>query len=400
MRVLYLSWTGLAEPLGRSQVLAYLKLLSANHEISLLTMEKSEDLADSQLMGTLQAICKEHGIEWKFRRYHRHPRLLARAFDFLVFLGRAIMEARRFRPQLVHGRAYIASFVASIVARTRSIPFIFDMRALWPEELVVSGRLRSGSFMHKMIVSIERRLLVRSAGIVSLTQAAVKHLTNLHPNIPPSKLVVIPTCADLTVFRPRQRAQPSSPSSIGSVGSITSGWFKLPWLMGFLAAARRADSGLRFTIVSRDDERAIRAAAAEVGLRENDIKTFACSPEDVPAALADLDVLVMFFVAGVSKLASCPTRMAEALATGIPIVTNEGVGDVAAVIRDNRVGVLVESDSCKAMHAAYLQLLELMKDPNLSHRCRSVAENLFSVESGAATYGKLYQSATTYTSQL
>ncbi|WP_229381878.1 hypothetical protein [Spiribacter sp. 2438] len=45
--VLYLTRNGLLEPLGQSQVMSYLRGLSRDHAITLVTFEKPEDMADS-----------------------------------------------------------------------------------------------------------------------------------------------------------------------------------------------------------------------------------------------------------------------------------------------------------------------------------------------------------------
>ena len=84
--------------------------------------------------------------------------------------------------------------------------------------------------------------------------------------------------------------------------------------------------------------------------------------------------------------------MAAALGCGIPVVVNEGVGDVAEIVRKNNVGVIVEGISKEKMEKAFESLLTLMKDPKLNARCRSTSENLFSLKSGTESYRKIYNS--------
>ena len=86
--------------------------------------------------------------------------------------------------------------------------------------------------------------------------------------------------------------------------------------------------------------------------------------------------------------------MAEILGCGLPVVANEGVGDVARVIRDYRVGVLVRAADPSAMAAAWDELLDLLQDPDLAFRCHRAAEEVFSLQFGAAAYAVLYASLT------
>lgn len=388
MNILYLSWTGLAEPLGRSQVLAYLRHLSRDHRITVVSMEKRADLADARLIAEVRALCNEHGIAWRPLRYHQRPRMLARAADLATFWRVAAREARTIDADLVHARSYIATFVASRLGR----PYIFDMRSLWPEELLVAGRLKQGSALHRAILAAERHMLLGAAGIVSLTQAAVDHLRARMPALAERDFAVIPTCADLDRFRPDPASRGRS-GRIGTVGTVVSGWFWQDWLMAFFAAwrAHRPDDGLR--IVTRDPPATLRANAAAAGIDPATIEIYPRKPAEVAAELHDLDALAMFFQTGISKLGSCPTRMAEALGSGLPVVTNGGVGDVEAIVRDNRVGVIVEANTLEAMARAAQQLEALLGDPALATRCRETAERLFSVTGGAQRYAALYERA-------
>lgn len=139
MNVLRLSYTSLAEPLGESQVLAYLRGLSGAHRISLVTSEKPADLAYAAAMARLRARCGEHSIRWIARRYHHRPRLASIACDLAGFTWPALRQARECRADLVHARNYIPAFVALVLKRTLGTAFISYMRAFWPEHKHFQG---------------------------------------------------------------------------------------------------------------------------------------------------------------------------------------------------------------------------------------------------------------------
>ena len=54
--VLYISYDGLLEPLGQSQVFQYLQKLAEEHQILLLTYEKPEDWAKTKERNALLAM--------------------------------------------------------------------------------------------------------------------------------------------------------------------------------------------------------------------------------------------------------------------------------------------------------------------------------------------------------
>ena len=114
-------------------------------------------------------------------------------------------------------------------------------------------------------------------------------------------------------------------------------------------------------------------------------------PEEMPEAVSGHSVSVMFFTDGLSKLGSAPTRLAEVLGSGLPVVVNEGVGDVADIVRGNRVGVVLDGPKPIQVKTALDELKILMQDPDLARRCRDTSEALFSLEVGAEAYRSVYQ---------
>lgn len=79
MPTLYLARNGLLEPLGQSQVFAYLRGLSEDHSITLITYEKPEDRADTERMSRAQQACAANGIRWLPQTFRPHPKIIAPA---------------------------------------------------------------------------------------------------------------------------------------------------------------------------------------------------------------------------------------------------------------------------------------------------------------------------------
>lgn len=392
MRVLYLCYTGLLEPLGQSQVLGYLEKLAKHHQITLISFEKPADLARPDAMAAMRERCETAGIRWVGRRYHHRPRLLATLRDLAVLLTSALGEARRGKADLIHARSYVASLAAMIVGAWLGRPFIFDMRAFWPDELVSSGRLKAGSVTYRLLKRAERMLLRRAGAVVSLTEAAVAHLSRLDGlGTDWVTYAVIPTCADTDRFKPRPDRDQAEPRLFAAMGTVVGGWFLLDWLFGFWAAVLERFPDCRFRIVSRDDAAAIRAAGTAWPQVLERLEIVSRAPAEMPAEVARFDVAAMFFTADFSKLGSCPTRMGEMLACGCPVVANDSVGDVGEIIRRFGVGVVVRENSAFEMHRAAADLAGLLREPGLAQRCRAAAEEWFSLERGAERYDALYR---------
>jgi glycosyltransferase involved in cell wall biosynthesis len=91
-----------------------------------------------------------------------------------------------------------------------------------------------------------------------------------------------------------------------------------------------------------------------------------------------------------AKRASCPTKLGEALASGLPVLANRGIGDVDAVLERERVGVLVEKMNVAGYAEAAAALTRLVEDEDTAERCRRVAERFFALTRGVASYRGLY----------
>jgi glycosyltransferase involved in cell wall biosynthesis len=114
-------------------------------------------------------------------------------------------------------------------------------------------------------------------------------------------------------------------------------------------------------------------------------------PAEVPGALFSGDAGLCLIASSFSKTASSPTRFAECLASGMPALVTNGVGDLAETVRDHRVGVVLEGEDQGAIRRSASALLSLLAEPDLAARCRRVAERLYDAESGSARYAELYR---------
>ena len=386
---LYLTRNGLLEPLGQSQVMGYLKGLSQDYQITLITFEKPEDMSNIQAVAKAKADCDAHGIDWRPKSFRRRPKLLAPAWSMFEMFWSALQAVRRGDAQLIHARSYLPAAAAWAVHRLTGTPFIFDMRALWPEELITAGRLQRGSIVHKVLTRLEKVCLRDAAAVVSLTDAAVGYLQDQYPtDLQGQRVAVIPTCADLQRFK--RSDKPPSERVYGCVGTVLSGWFLMDWLAALFSSVAQNDPEAQFEVVTRDDAEKVRAALDIDGKLGDRLSIFPSASESVHEALQKQSTSVMFFTSGTSKLGSAPTRLGEALGCGVPVVANEGVGDVADIIRRYNVGVIVKDGSEAEMTTALDELETLRSDPDLPSRCRKAAEEVFSLEAGTEAYRKLY----------
>lgn len=387
--VLYISYDGMLEPLGQSQVLAYLERLAAHRPIHLLSFEKPEDWADAGARSRVRARMEAAGIHWHPRRYRKHPTALATSLDIGIGIASGLWLVLRHRLRIVHARSYVAAVMALALKRLTGARFLFDMRGFWADERVDGGLWPREGRMYRVAKWFERRFLLGADHVVSLTHAGVHEMQQfeyLLGLMPP--MTVIPTCADLSKFVPA--AAPREGFVLGYVGSAGT-WYLFDAVASCFARLRELRADARLLIINRNEHDYIHERLQAGGVSLDAVELRAADHSEVPALMARMHAGVFFIKPVFSKQASAPTKLAEFLGCGIPCLGNAGVGDMAAILEEERVGVALHGFDDASLREGLERLLELVQQPDIQARCAAAAKRHFSLDEGIARYRAVYR---------
>lgn len=388
--VLYITYDGLLEPLGQSQVLAYLALLAEDHRVHILSFEKKTDRNDRAAMEAVTKRLRKLDIGWTPLPYHKTPSAPATALDICVGMVAGFVLALRTRAGIVHVRSYVPALMAMPIRRLTGAKMLFDMRGFWADERVEGGLWPRQGMLYRVAKSLESRFLRAADHIVTLTDSSARELRNfdaLRGSITP--ITVIPTCADLSLFRPGR--PPGSPFVFGYVGSVGT-WYLFEETLAFFRALLRRRPDARFLIVNRKEHDLILQLADKAGISRERIELVSATHDEVPAYVRRMHLGAALIRPSFSKIASAPTKIGEYLGSGVPCLGNTGVGDVAEILRTRNVGVALDAFDPAAIEAGVDEALSLIDDPTLQARCAAAANDLFSLEHGVAAYRQIYQS--------
>ena len=419
-KTLYICYFGLREPLVQTQVIPYLKELIGRGDaetqgrgdlavqVALLTFE-------TQAVGEgeekrLRAELAENGIDWHWLRYHKRPSAVATAYD--IFRG--TLFVRRFiareKIDILHGRVHIPTLMGALARKfSRHKPkLLFDIRGFFPEEYTDAGIWPEGGWLYRSAKRVEKWLLKEADGFVVLTERARDILFGGAEPVNPQSAIrnpqsegrpieVIPCCVDLTRFddatedsrtEMRRRLCVEDRRVLAYVGSF-GGWYLTDEMFDFFAAAREADPNIFVIILTQRQPELAIARIREKGFGEADYLVKSVTPDEIPAYLNAADAAISFIKRCYSKQASSPTKNAEYLAAGLPIIANSGVGDVDSLIRDKAVGVLIDRFDRESYLAAIEQLAAL---DDIGERCRETAKRRFDLETvGGVRYRRIYK---------
>ena len=89
-----------------------------------------------------------------------------------------------------------------------------------------------------------------------------------------------------------------------------------------------------------------------------------------------------------SKLASSPTKHAELMGLGIPVIANQGIGDTDQIILESNSGTLINLNKVSPFKDCILSIDQLIKiDRNL---IRNSGKEIFELKRGVDIYKSIY----------
>jgi glycosyltransferase involved in cell wall biosynthesis len=170
------------------------------------------------------------------------------------------------------------------------------------------------------------------------------------------------------------------------------GWYLTDEMAGLMAVARQEDASTFSTVLTQSPPEMIIRRLSALGMSESDYLVKKVSPEDVPRYLKAADFAVSLIKPCYSKISSSPTKIAEYLASGLPVISNAGIGDLDDVIAEDNVGVILDDFNAESYGRALGEMKLLLLDQSVAERCRESARKRFDLASvGGARYRRLYQ---------
>lgn len=266
-----------------------------------------------------------------------------RLISWVSFASKACaiaLRARRVDAVVASTPHLLAPLAGWAVARIRRVPYILEVRDLWPESFVAAGLLRRGSLAHRVLLALECFVASRADAIVVVTSGWEQHFADL--GVPANKVVVVPNGTeradhhtDLDRAQLRETLQLDGPVAVfagahgpkDGIDLILDAAATLPHVTFLLhgngsvkqAAMERAVSEGLTNVVFRDP--VPKSKLVEV-LRACDVGVHSVTPLPV-------------FALGMS-----PNKLFDYLACGLPVASNAGAPVESIIGRDQcgRVG--------------------------------------------------------------
>ena len=401
--VLYLSYDGMTDPLGQSQVLPYIIGLSKEgYRFTIISFEKKEKFEESQ--AEILKLLSEHNIIWHPLSYTKWPPVFSTIFDLIRLRREATLLHKNHKFAIVHCRSYITALVGQWMKKKFGTKFIFDMRGFWADERVDGSIWKLSNPIFKVVYQFfkrkEKQFLEQADYTICLTHAAKNEIESWkrinQQSIP---IAVIPCCVDMNLFNLqntkttalemlRARLNLSKNdyvlSYLGSLGT----WYMLDEMLDFFKELLSQKPLAKFLFITGDNPELMQQAAIKKSIPTDSVVIVKSPRSEVPLHLSLSDMCIFFIKPSYSKMASSPTKQGEIMALGLPVVCNAGVGDTDYVVRKYDSGFVVQDFTI----ASYRTQIEQMLSEELNkEKIIQGATDFYSLQKGIKSYSYVYQ---------
>lgn len=400
-KVLYISYDGMTDPLGQSQVIPYIQGLSKKgYRVTLISFEKKQRF--EKLSAHIRSILDQSGIKWNPLFFTKRPPFVSKIYDVWKLRRAAMALYQKEKFDFTHCRSYVPASAGFYLSKKYKVPFLFDMRGFWVDERVDNGQWNLQNpffrFFYKRYKKRERAYFDEARHIISLTWKGRDELVKRY-GVEAGKITVVPCCVDLAHFdykkinerelnekKKQLNIQPGDTviSYLGSLG----GWYLVREMLDFFVEMKKIIPNSKFLFITHDSPSLIFQQALKSGAQKEDIIVQPATRNEVPFYLAMSDRSIFFIKDAYSKRASSPTKQGEIMAMGIPLICND-IGDTGKIVEASAAGSLVREFTAQEYLRVIQQLLPLNQVNK--EQIRASAFEYYDLEKGVKSYSEVYK---------
>ena len=275
---------------------------------------------------------------------------LKRILDYVSFMvtgGIAAMFQRRPDILISTSPQFFCAVAGWIVSRLRRLPWIFELRDLWPASIVAVGAMKEGLLI-RMLYWIEMSMYRASDRVIAVTKGLRQDLVDR--GIPGDKVVVVRNGADTTRFTPRPK-DPALVEKLGLQGKFVVGYYGTIGMGAGVQTAVDAGALLR----DRDDIVIMLAGAgAEYAEVEKSIKDQGLTNVKLlpPFDQSEMPAVWSLLDAAIVMMKDRPLFM------GMPVIMSLPAGEATGLVDEYGFGINVRPENPQDMAAAIQRLAD------------------------------------------
>lgn len=362
------------------------RMIAEGHEVTMVTSSSRLPDAYGERLFVEGEI---DGIDIRSVRveYSNYMGTVRRIWSFVQFVvGSSWLAIRAPRPDVVFATStpLTIGIPGWIAAAWHRVPFVFEVRDLWPEAAIQMGALSRSGLFGRVAKGLERFIYRRATDVIALSPGMVAGV--LAEGVAPEHVHMIPNSCDLDLFSPG----PKDPDFLAEYG------LKGKFVVGYAGAIgpsnaveeqvvpaaaelkRRGRDDIAFFIIGDGKSLpAFKQQVAELGL-DNVVLAGSLPKREIPRVTRTSDVVMALFADKPILYTNSPNKFFDGLASGRPVIVNSP-GWTKELVEENQAGAYVaQGDGIATANA----IERFADDPELlaraSANARKLAEERFS----------------------
>ncbi len=299
-----------------------------------------------------------------------------RILDYLSFMVSAALAAlfvRRVDVVVGTSPQFFTVCAAYVVSRLKRIPYVFELRDMWPESIKAVGAMKESAAI-RALEHLELFLYRKAARIVSVTHSFKKAL--IARGVDSDKIAVVTNGVDMSRFKPIPK-DPDLVRDLSLKGKFVAGYVgthglahHLETLLDAAEMLRTLPNGGVFHFIMLGDGARKQLLKDEAARRGLDNLTFVDSvpKEQVARYWSLLDVSIIHLRKTELFTTVIPSKLFECMGMGLPVL--HGVaGESADIVHEEGVGIVFEPENA-AQLVEQLQFLYRDKQAYEGYRMR------------------------------
>jgi colanic acid biosynthesis glycosyl transferase WcaI len=336
--------------------------ITEGHEVTVLTAMPNYPLG--KLYPGYDGFYRQETIEGaKVLRTFIYPTqkvaVLPRIASYLSFtVASALVGAFKLKRSdylLVESPPLFLGFTAYLLSRLKRARLIFNVSDLWPESAVQLGVLRPDSFMHRASVWLEKFCYRKAWLVTGQSKGIVEDIVTRFPDCHTFRLS---NGVDTALFQPTGtpdglRAQTNTAAH--ECLAVYAGLHGIAQGLDQIISAAELLQGepCKFALVGDGPEKQMLKDHAQQAALNNVSFLDSVAKSAMPGLLASADILLVTLKKHIPG--AVPSKLYEAMACGKPVVF-VGEGEGAAIVKENRAGLVVTPSDIAGLADALRQL--------------------------------------------
>jgi len=386
-KALYFSYDGLLDPLGQSQIVPYISSISAaGHFMTIVSYEKVERTKEQ--IEIMEIKLQKIGVNWERLEFRSGKFWAIKRLISGVLLIRKLCG--NIQPDFIHLRGLVPAVIFQL--SLSMVPSLYDFRGFALGEWLDIGKINQSSLLYWILNYLDKKAVRSASGLVVLEQSAKRLLEATYdvPNVP---LKVIRTCTDVKRYK-KQEGLDNKESS--TLRFVFLGGARFPYRpdLAIMLIEKLIENGVDCNIdfINQGDRVFIEKVISLTSISKEKVQILSCEHSKIPDILPTYDCGIVMVESSHWRRVCSPTKMGEYLASGVPVISLEGIEAIDELSKRTVCVATISSEELLShfQEGRAQQILSFIKSIDVKQKCQILANNEFDLEMAGNLYVELY----------